>query len=195
MICLYCEWGWKYLISSFHNKVLTVITVLTLNLLNFSNGLVYLSVLKLSIFNFWGYEVEIWIVQSLTYTGGKGLPLSIRSENFKFCDKKWNSGGHLCPIDSFLVHVKKVVYLLQFQVSVATFHRVFSLRNWIIWSLFFQNMIPGFSSDFLTKGGEQESMARLKKLMTIMDSMSDEGTYIFYSISMLQSPHLITLTF
>jgi hypothetical protein len=25
-------------------------------------------------------------------------------------------------------------------------------------------MIPGFSSDFLTKGGEQESMARLKKL-------------------------------
>lgn len=36
------------------------------------------------------------------------------------------------------------------------------------------NMIPGFSSDFLTKGGEQESMARLKKLMTIMDSMSDE---------------------
>ncbi|KAL4237685.1 Signal recognition particle [Mactra antiquata] len=36
------------------------------------------------------------------------------------------------------------------------------------------NMIPGFSSDFLTKGGEQESMARLKKLMTIMDSMSDD---------------------
>lgn len=36
-------------------------------------------------------------------------------------------------------------------------------------------MIPGFSSDFLTKGGEQESMARLKKLMTIMDSMNDEG--------------------
>lgn len=35
-------------------------------------------------------------------------------------------------------------------------------------------MIPGFSSDFLTKGGEQESMARLKKLMTIMDSMNDE---------------------
>ncbi|KAH3845083.1 signal recognition particle 54 kDa protein [Dreissena polymorpha] len=36
------------------------------------------------------------------------------------------------------------------------------------------NMIPGFSSDFLTKGGEQESMARLKKLMTIMDSMNDD---------------------
>lgn len=36
-------------------------------------------------------------------------------------------------------------------------------------------MIPGFSSDFLSKGNEQESMARLKKLMTIMDSMNDEG--------------------
>lgn len=35
-------------------------------------------------------------------------------------------------------------------------------------------MIPGFGSDFLTKGGEQESMARLKKLMTIMDSMNDQ---------------------
>nr|CAG4643852.1 EOG090X03VW [Lepidurus arcticus] len=34
-------------------------------------------------------------------------------------------------------------------------------------------MIPGFSQDFLTKGGEQESMARLKRLMTIMDSMCD----------------------
>ncbi|KAH9515328.1 Signal recognition particle [Bulinus truncatus] len=35
-------------------------------------------------------------------------------------------------------------------------------------------MIPGFSSDFMTKGSEQESMARLKKLMTIMDSMNDQ---------------------
>ncbi|XP_025089151.1 signal recognition particle 54 kDa protein [Pomacea canaliculata] len=35
-------------------------------------------------------------------------------------------------------------------------------------------MIPGFSSDFMTKGTEQESMARLKKLMTIMDSMNDQ---------------------
>ncbi|XP_046381336.1 signal recognition particle subunit SRP54 [Haliotis cracherodii] len=34
-------------------------------------------------------------------------------------------------------------------------------------------MIPGFSADFMTKGSEQESMARLKKLMTIMDSMND----------------------
>ncbi|KAF2364477.1 Signal recognition particle SRP54 subunit [Trinorchestia longiramus] len=35
-------------------------------------------------------------------------------------------------------------------------------------------MLPGFSTDFLTKGGEQESMARLKRLMTMMDSMSDQ---------------------
>lgn len=41
-----------------------------------------------------------------------------------------------------------------------------------------QGMIPGFSSDFMTKGSEQESMARLKKLMTIMDSMNDQGLLI-----------------
>lgn len=36
-------------------------------------------------------------------------------------------------------------------------------------------MIPGFPADFMSKGNERESMARLKKLMTIMDSMSDGG--------------------
>ncbi|XP_022659708.1 signal recognition particle 54 kDa protein-like [Varroa jacobsoni] len=35
-------------------------------------------------------------------------------------------------------------------------------------------MIPGFSADFMSKGNEQESMARLKRLMTMMDSMTDE---------------------
>ena len=30
-------------------------------------------------------------------------------------------------------------------------------------------MIPGLGQDFLSKGSEQESMANLKKLMTIMD--------------------------
>lgn len=39
-----------------------------------------------------------------------------------------------------------------------------------------QGMIPGFSQDFLGKGSEQESMARLKRLMTIMDSMNDKGS-------------------
>ncbi|KAI1704457.1 SRP54-type protein, GTPase domain-containing protein [Ditylenchus destructor] len=35
------------------------------------------------------------------------------------------------------------------------------------------SMIPGFGPDFMTKGNEQESVSRLKKLMTIMDSMAD----------------------
>ena len=38
-------------------------------------------------------------------------------------------------------------------------------------------MIPGLGNDFMTKGNEQESMARLKKLMTIMDSMNDTGNH------------------
>lgn len=35
------------------------------------------------------------------------------------------------------------------------------------------SMIPGFGQDFFTKGSEQESVARLKRLMTMMDSMND----------------------
>lgn len=35
-------------------------------------------------------------------------------------------------------------------------------------------MLPGFGPDFLSKGNERESMARLKRMMTIMDSMSDQ---------------------
>lgn len=34
-------------------------------------------------------------------------------------------------------------------------------------------MIPGFGPDFMNKGNEQESTYRLKRLMTIMDSMAD----------------------
>lgn len=41
-------------------------------------------------------------------------------------------------------------------------------------------MIPGFSQDFMSKGTEQESMARLKRLMTIMDSMNDSGLFFIY---------------
>lgn len=44
------------------------------------------------------------------------------------------------------------------------------------------SMIPGLGSDFMTKGSEQESMARLKKLMTIMDSMNDSGNFLVYQI-------------
>ena len=36
-------------------------------------------------------------------------------------------------------------------------------------------MIPGMGTDFLTKGGEKESAARLKRMMCIMDSMNDKG--------------------
>ena len=54
-------------------------------------------------------------------------------------------------------------------------------------------MIPGFSQDFMTKGCEQESQARLKKLMTIMDSMNDQvvcskkflATFLIRSLMML----------
>uniref|UniRef100_A0AAF5CZ09 Signal recognition particle 54 kDa protein n=2 Tax=Strongyloides stercoralis TaxID=6248 RepID=A0AAF5CZ09_STRER len=35
-------------------------------------------------------------------------------------------------------------------------------------------MIPGFGPDFLSKGNEQESQNRLKRMMTIMDSMADK---------------------
>ncbi|VDP10025.1 unnamed protein product [Soboliphyme baturini] len=35
------------------------------------------------------------------------------------------------------------------------------------------SMIPGFGQDFLSKGNEQDSMKRLKRLMTMMDSMND----------------------
>ena len=34
-------------------------------------------------------------------------------------------------------------------------------------------MIPGLSSDFMSKGNEQESMARVKILMTILDCECD----------------------
>jgi len=36
------------------------------------------------------------------------------------------------------------------------------------------SMIPGFGQDFLPKGKEQESVARVKKFMVMMDSMTDE---------------------
>ena len=48
----------------------------------------------------------------------------------------------------------------------------------ILFHILLQSMIPGLGSDFMTKGSEQESMARLKKLMTIMDSMNDQGNVI-----------------
>ena len=36
-------------------------------------------------------------------------------------------------------------------------------------------MIPGFTQELMPQGREKESTARLKKFMTIMDSMTDQG--------------------
>lgn len=38
-------------------------------------------------------------------------------------------------------------------------------------------MIPGFGTEFISKSGEQESQARLKKMMCVMDSMNDNGRF------------------
>ncbi len=45
--------------------------------------------------------------------------------------------------------------------------------------------MPGFGPDFMSKGNEKESAKRLKRLMTIMDSMNDEGTYVLASLCRL----------
>ena len=36
-------------------------------------------------------------------------------------------------------------------------------------------MIPGFNEQLMPKGMEKESQARIKRFMTMMDSMTDEG--------------------
>lgn len=54
-------------------------------------------------------------------------------------------------------------------------------------------MIPGFGTDFMSKGNEQESMARLKKLMTIMDSMNDQGN-TWSGTKIEELPRLISIT-
>ena len=46
-------------------------------------------------------------------------------------------------------------------------------------------MIPGFGTEFISKSGEQESQARLKKMMCIMDSMNDNGELFVISHSIL----------
>ena len=53
-------------------------------------------------------------------------------------------------------------------------------------------MIPGFGQEFMTKGNEQESMARLKKLMTIMDSMNDFGKVWFWLVSVARWKGYVT---
>lgn len=39
-------------------------------------------------------------------------------------------------------------------------------------------MLPGFSSELMPKGQEKESQAKIKRYMTMMDSMTDEGKWV-----------------
>ena len=36
-------------------------------------------------------------------------------------------------------------------------------------------MLPGFSAELMPKGREKESSAKIKRYMTMMDSMTNEG--------------------
>lgn len=36
-------------------------------------------------------------------------------------------------------------------------------------------MLPGFSAELMPKGREKDSQAKIKRYMTMMDSMTDEG--------------------
>lgn len=36
-------------------------------------------------------------------------------------------------------------------------------------------MLPGFSAELMPKGREKESQAKIKRYMTMMDSMTNEG--------------------
>jgi signal recognition particle GTPase len=49
----------------------------------------------------------------------------------------------------------------------------------LINSLFMQvfSMLPGFSSELMPKGREKESQAKIKRYMTMMDSMTNEGKH------------------
>lgn len=38
-------------------------------------------------------------------------------------------------------------------------------------------MLPGFSAELMPKGHEKESQAKIKRYMTMMDSMTNEGKY------------------
>ena len=38
-------------------------------------------------------------------------------------------------------------------------------------------MLPGFSAELMPKGREKESQAKIKRYMTMMDSMTNEGKH------------------
>jgi signal recognition particle subunit SRP54 len=39
-------------------------------------------------------------------------------------------------------------------------------------------MLPGFNSELMPKGSEKDGQAKIKRYMTIMDSMTDTGKLI-----------------
>jgi hypothetical protein len=39
-------------------------------------------------------------------------------------------------------------------------------------------MLPGFSAELMPKGHEKESQAKIKRYMTMMDSMTNEGEWV-----------------
>ncbi|KAK2425460.1 signal recognition particle 54 kDa protein [Trifolium repens] len=56
----------------------------------------------------------------------------------------------------------RIMYELQNMLSMGPMSQVFS-------------MLPGFSSELMPKGQEKEGQAKVKRYMTIMDSMTNEG--------------------
>ena len=44
-------------------------------------------------------------------------------------------------------------------------------------------MLPGFSAELMPKGREKESQAKIKRYMTMMDSMTNEGELNFWLLS------------
>lgn len=44
-------------------------------------------------------------------------------------------------------------------------------------------MLPGFSAELMPKGREKESQAKIKRYMTMMDSMTNEGKFHFLMFS------------
>lgn len=62
-------------------------------------------------------------------------------------------------------------------------------------SHFFQvfSMIPGFSSELMPKGREQESQAKIKRYMYMMDSMTNEGTVMPFDSAITRSFIICTL--
>ena len=45
------------------------------------------------------------------------------------------------------------------------------------------SMIPGMSAEMMPPGGEQVPQTRIKRYLTLMDSMTDKGSPAFSTIS------------